>query len=70
VVFDVKIGVLLPHENVIINLKISRFLPQHFQKMFGFWRITQKILKVKKNASNKVSFQSTFQTFSTMTFCD
>jgi len=40
VIFNVVIGELLQHENVIANLKISRFSQQSFRKICDFPCIT------------------------------
>jgi len=64
-VFYLKIGALFLHENVIKNQKISPFPPLNFRKIFVFWFITQNIIKISKNVSNKIPFPSTFHAFYT-----
>jgi len=38
---------------VITNLNITHFSPQNFRKIFGFLRITEKLIKISKNASKQ-----------------
>lgn len=48
VVFGVMVETLHLHENVITNQRISRFSPERFRKIFDFWCITRKSIRIKK----------------------